>query len=79
MSVELEIKENASAIVTLYNKCLRCHRKIKAPQEYGRVCAKKIKDGAVALADTGKGKQDVLPSCGVPARRLAPDSRSSLF
>ncbi len=42
MSDELEFKENASAIVTLYNKCLRCHRKIKAPQVYGPKCAKKV-------------------------------------
>jgi hypothetical protein len=42
MSGELELKENASVIVTLYNKCLRCHRKIKAPQVYGPRCAKKV-------------------------------------
>jgi hypothetical protein len=42
MSGELKIKENASAIVTLYNKCLRCHRRIKAPQVYGPKCAKKV-------------------------------------
>jgi hypothetical protein len=40
----------ATAITPLYNSCKRCHRKIKAPQEYGRVCARKIKAKAEAMA-----------------------------
>ncbi len=49
MPTELELKERlefaaaATDQVILYNRCLRCGRKIKAPQQYGRVCAKKVK------------------------------------
>lgn len=46
MSAELELKENATAAVALYNKCLRCHRRIKAPQVYGQICAKKVQEAA---------------------------------
>ena len=42
MLVESELEGSADAIVTLYNKCLRCHRGIKAPQVYGPKCAKKV-------------------------------------
>ena len=44
MLVESELEGSADAIVALYNKCLRCHRKIKAPQVYGPTCAKKVLD-----------------------------------
>ena len=30
-----------------YNHCLRCNRKIKAPQTMGRVCLRKTKDADV--------------------------------
>jgi uncharacterized OB-fold protein len=47
-------KQEFTAAVTdtalLYNRCKRCHRKIKAPQEYGRVCARKMKAKAEAIA-----------------------------
>ncbi len=42
MLVESELKGSADAIVTLFNKCMRCHRMIKAPQVYGPTCAKKV-------------------------------------
>jgi hypothetical protein len=42
MLVESELEGSADAIVALYNKCLRCHRRIKAPQVYGPTCAKKV-------------------------------------
>lgn len=42
MLVESELEGGADAIVALYNKCLRCQRKIKAPQVYGPKCAKKV-------------------------------------
>jgi len=32
------------APLTMYNHCLRCNRKIKAPQTMGRVCLRKTKD-----------------------------------
>jgi len=44
MLVESELEGSADAIVALYNKCLRCHRKIKAPQVYGPKCAKKVQE-----------------------------------
>ncbi|MFZ3168553.1 MAG: hypothetical protein WA130_13135 [Candidatus Methanoperedens sp.] len=44
MLVESELEGRADAIVALYNKCLRCHRKIKAPQVYGPKCAKKVQE-----------------------------------
>ncbi len=31
------------APLTMYNHCLRCNRKIKAPQTMGRVCLRKTK------------------------------------
>ncbi len=49
MPTELEFKErlefaaSATDQVILYNRCLRCGRKIKAPQQYGRICARKVK------------------------------------
>lgn len=58
MSGELELKENASAIVTLYNKCLRCHRRIKAPQVYGPRCAKKV------LEATSEKQRDSADAAG---------------
>ena len=33
----------AGAPLTMYNHCLRCNRKIKAPQTMGRVCLRKTK------------------------------------
>ncbi len=44
MLVESELEGSADAIVALYNKCLRCHRRIKAPQVYGPTCAKKVQE-----------------------------------
>ncbi len=42
--------EEAADIPQAYNRCLRCGRKIKAPQVYGRVCARKVKKGDVDKA-----------------------------
>jgi len=44
MLVESELEGSADSIVALYNKCLRCRRKIKAPQVYGPTCAKKVQE-----------------------------------
>lgn len=41
---------------TSHNRCKRCHRKIKAPQEYGRTCARKMK----ATTGTGSGKAGIM-------------------
>jgi hypothetical protein len=45
MSTELE-PIDAGLTPAGYNHCKRCGRKIKAPQEYGRVCARKVKADA---------------------------------
>jgi hypothetical protein len=37
----------AGAPLTMYNHCLRCNRKIKAPQTMGRVCLRKTKEADV--------------------------------
>ncbi len=42
MLVESELEGSSEAIAALYNKCLRCRRRIKAPQVYGPKCAKKV-------------------------------------
>jgi len=42
MLVKSELEGSSDSIVALYNKCLRCRRKIKAPQVYGPKCAKKV-------------------------------------
>ncbi len=49
--------EEAADLSHAYNRCLRCGRKIKAPQVYGRICARKIKDGVVDKASQEKGLQ----------------------
>ncbi len=54
MLVESELEGSADAIVALYNKCLRCHRKIKAPQVYGPKCAKKVLEASPEKADTAR-------------------------
>ena len=46
MLVESEFEGSADAIVALFNKCLRCHRKIKVPQVYGQKCAKKVREAS---------------------------------
>lgn len=45
MPTEMELKD-AGLTPAGYNNCKRCGRKIKAPQEYGRVCARKVKADA---------------------------------
>jgi hypothetical protein len=65
MSGELELKENASAIVTLYNKCLRCHRRIKAPQVYGPRCAKKVLEvTSEKQRDSADAAEGEISHCG---------------
>ena len=56
MLVESELEGSADAIVALYNKCLRCHRKIKAPQVYGPTCAKKVQAFQENGADAAGGE-----------------------
>lgn len=62
MPTELELKERlefaaAATDQILYNRCLRCGRKIKAPQQYGRICAKKVK------VDTDKEEKAEASGC----------------
>src|SRR3989304_10575893 len=65
MLVESELDGSADAIVALYNKCLRCHRRIKAPQVYGQTCAKKVQEASQekqrASADAAGGE---ISHCG---------------
>jgi len=67
MPTELELKErleSAADQVILYNRCLRCGRKIKAPQQYGRVCARKVK------VDVDKEKKAEASGCEMQTLRL---------
>ena len=48
-----------------YNHCLRCNRKIKAPQTMGRVCLRKTKEADV--------RKDELASSSVYGQRSPED------
>lgn len=49
-----------------YNHCKRCGRRIKAPQEYGRVCARKIQgSGAKTDGITKDGHKICMAQPGV--------------
>jgi|GEM_PF-1009484 len=65
MSGELKSKDGASATVALYNKCLRCHRKIKAPQVYGPRCAKKVLEATPEKQrDSADAAEGEVSHCG---------------
>ncbi len=66
-----------TSITPLYNRCLRCHRKIKAPQQYGRVCARKMNDYQEFM-DTGSADAagDEVLHCG--AKTSFPLGRTKL-
>lgn len=60
------------------NRCKRCHRKIKAPQEYGRVCARKIR-ATTDTTDTdsdkaGITKFDIIAPVGTHVFTSHPDN-----
>ena len=52
-----------------YNHCLRCNRKIKAPQTMGRVCLRKTKEADV--------RKDELASSSVNGQR-SPEGREKV-
>lgn len=43
---------------TPHNRCKRCHRKIKSPQEYGRTCARKMRTAA-GITDSDLDKANI--------------------
>jgi hypothetical protein len=64
MLVESELEGSADAIVALYNKCLRCHRKIKSPQVYGPKCAKKVQEAPEKQLDSADAAGGEVSHCG---------------
>lgn len=77
----VEKQEFAAAVADtalLHNRCKRCHRKIKAPQEYGRTCARKMK-ATTDTTDTdsdkaGITKYDIIAPVGTHIFTSHPDN-----